>query len=162
MHSAQGLSTVFCVQEQFNWPHASVYRVHYRIIRGRGHRGFWLCDVASLVMCCNEAPQRIVKTKSLYRTAPSFSMLNGRTCEHRSTQGRRTCIPACADWRWYTGRTSVAFPHSYHPPSRTKQYVYGNVISCIGNNIKVWKQTKTTHFDKNFWNFFNFCDLITN
>ncbi len=62
----KGLLTVFCVQkitEDINfW--------------GRGNRGFWLCDVAILVMYCIDAPQMIV-TQPVYRTALPFSILNG-------------------------------------------------------------------------------------
>ncbi len=50
---------------------ACVNRVHYIIF---WFQGAWLCDVASLVMYCNEAPQRIV-TKFVKGTALPFSIL---------------------------------------------------------------------------------------
>ncbi len=50
-------------RRNFNWPHGCVYRLRYIIIWGRGDRGFWLCDVASLMMYCIDgvdSHQRIV------------------------------------------------------------------------------------------------------
>ncbi len=71
------LATLFYVQEEiFNCPHACLYRVHYIIFWERGDGGFWLCDIASLVMYCIDAPQRIV-TKSLDRTPTLFAILKG-------------------------------------------------------------------------------------
>ncbi len=62
----------FVYNRNFNWPHACLYRVHYIIFWGRagGDRGFWVCDIARIVMCTvlHRRTSRIV-TKSLYRTA---------------------------------------------------------------------------------------------
>ncbi len=58
----------------FHWPHTGVVRMHYFIFWGRGDRGFWLCDIASSVMYCNNASLRNrIVTKSL--TAPPYSIL---------------------------------------------------------------------------------------
>ncbi len=55
-------------RRNFHWPHTGVFRVHFFIFLGRGGPGcFWLCDIAILVMYCNDASLRIV-TKSLYRS----------------------------------------------------------------------------------------------
>ncbi len=57
----------------FNCPHGCVYsllyKLHYIIIWERGDWGLRLCDVASLVMYCIDAPRRIVTkpyTRLLY------------------------------------------------------------------------------------------------
>ncbi len=63
---------------------SGVFKVHYYIFRGRRYWGFLLFDIASLVMYCNDASLRIV-TKSLYRTAPPFSILNGAAIRWRET-----------------------------------------------------------------------------
>ncbi len=57
----------FVYRRNFNCLHTGVYRVHYFIIFW-GDRGFWLFDVAGLVMYWINTIRRIV-TKSLYRTA---------------------------------------------------------------------------------------------
>ncbi len=72
----------FVYRRNFNCPHSCLhstsdseilhtllYMVHYIIFWGKGDRGCWLCDVASLVMYC-------IGTKSLYRTALPFSIIN--------------------------------------------------------------------------------------
>ncbi len=56
-------------EENFSFFFISV-QLHY-ILWGRGDRGFWICNVASLVMYCIDAPQRNV-TKSLYMTTLPF------------------------------------------------------------------------------------------
>jgi hypothetical protein len=69
------IAALFLCRRNFHWPHSGVFRVHYFIFWGRGDRGLWLCDIASLVKYFNEASLRIV-TISLYRTAPPYSILN--------------------------------------------------------------------------------------
>ncbi len=76
----KGLSTVFCVQEKFQLS-ARVCLLgtsYYHL--GRWDRGFWLSNVASLVMYCIAAPQRIV-TKPPNRTALPFSIHNARSLQ---------------------------------------------------------------------------------
>ncbi len=72
----------FVYRRNFNWPHGCVYRVQLYYNLREGDRGFWLCDVTSLVMYCIDVPQRIV-TKSLYRTALPFSLLNSAITNYR-------------------------------------------------------------------------------
>ncbi len=90
VNSDRGLAVLryfryFVNRRNFNCPHASVYWVHSIIFWEREDRGFWLCDVASLVMYCIDAPPRTVSnSKSLYRTALLFPILNGRYQWHLS------------------------------------------------------------------------------
>ena len=58
----------FVFRRNCNWR----LQVHYFILWGRGDRGFWLYDVASLMMYI-----RKIVTKSLYKTVLHFSILNG-------------------------------------------------------------------------------------
>ncbi len=76
--SDRDLATLFCVQEKFNCPHTDVWRVHYFKIWVRKNQGFWLWNIACLLMYRINASLTIV-SKSLYGTASPFSILNGFT-----------------------------------------------------------------------------------
>jgi hypothetical protein len=77
MYSAQGLvSTAFCVKEKFLLAaRVRLYGTLYYNLGPcvRGDQGFWLCDIASLVMYWIDAPERIV-TKSLCGAARLYSV----------------------------------------------------------------------------------------
>jgi hypothetical protein len=57
------LQHYFVGWRNFHWPHWR-FQGTLLYILGEGGPGFWLCDIASLVMYCNDASLRIV-TKSL-------------------------------------------------------------------------------------------------
>ncbi len=85
VNSDRDLATLFCVQGEIFVVCTLVSSGNITIyFGGGGTTGFWLFDIASLVMYCNDAILRIV-TKSLYRTAPPFSSLNGAAIRWRET-----------------------------------------------------------------------------
>jgi hypothetical protein len=73
----------FCPRRNFNRPHGCVYRVQYIIIWWRRYRGFWLCDVASLVMYCIDTPQR---------TALPYSILNAHSWAAAASAPGTACL----------------------------------------------------------------------
>ncbi len=63
VHFDRPLATLFCVHEKFSLS-ALAFSGYFTLHIEGGGPGFWLCDIASLVMYCNDASLRIV-TKSL-------------------------------------------------------------------------------------------------
>ncbi len=69
------LATLFCIQEKFLLSAHWLIEGTFLHNLGWSGRGFWLCNIASLVMYFIDASLRIV-TKSLYGTAQPFSILS--------------------------------------------------------------------------------------
>ncbi len=85
-------NTILCTDEIFTDRTTPASLGYITYILRRVVRGFRLCDIASLVMYCNDASLRIV-TKSLYRAAPPFSILNGHSWLYLPV--RDLWIPLC-------------------------------------------------------------------
>jgi hypothetical protein len=62
------LATLFCVQEKFSLTAHCMASSGYITLYfgGGGDRGFWLCDIASLLMYCNDASLRTVTRDTSY------------------------------------------------------------------------------------------------
>ncbi len=86
VHSDRDLATLFCFTEEIltiRRTLAYTGNVHYLIVWGRADRGFWLCEVASLVMYCTDASLRIVSKEREHKgrgrdllSSPALSLLS--------------------------------------------------------------------------------------
>ncbi len=111
----------FCIgyRRNFHRPHTGVFRVHYFIFWGRWDRGFWLCDIASLVMYCNDACDKITvqDCSTLFYTQ---WMRRRKPCDQRSQRSDQEA----SKHQWRSGQqNSMKTVTTKHPEDQWLQSI---------------------------------------